>query len=111
MSHRKRKNHDMTAREQTQNKKPKHTFRNFCIFACFLAFVFGCYWNQQQLQEQIAAVYQQTDEVESLIDAELEKQIDLKARQGYLKTDEYYMRMARTKFNLIQEGEHLYVFD
>ena len=49
-------------------------------------------------------------DLEELIDEELEKQIDLKAQQRYLLTDEYYMRLARAKFNLMRDGEHLYVF-
>ena len=105
------KRHGMAAREQTSGKKPKRSLRNFCIIGCFLAFMFGCYWNYQKLQDDIAAVYQEAQLVENQIDDELEKQIDIKAKQSYYSTDEYYMRLARMRFNLLLPGEHLYVFE
>ena len=110
MSYRNRQIRGMTARERSRGRERGHSLRNICLVVFFLAFVFGCYWNSQQLRQSIAAVHQQTAAIEELIDEELEKQIDLKAQQRYLLTDEYSMRLARAKFNLMRDGEHLYVF-
>lgn len=110
MSHRNRQIRSKIARERSEGNQRGHSIRNICLVVFFLAFVFGCYWNSQQLRQSIAAVHQQTAQIEGQIDAELERQIDLKAQQRYLQTDDYYMRLAREKFNLIKDGEHLYVF-
>lgn len=111
MSYQKKKKRGMAAREQAAGKKLGHSLRNFCIAGFFLAFVFGCFLHHQQLQDQIAAVHLETQAVESQMDEELEKQIDLKAKQSYLQTDDYYARLARERFHLLKEGEHMYVFE
>ena len=91
----KKKKRGMAAREQAAGKKLGHSLRNFCIAGFFLAFVFGCFLHHQQLQ----------------VDEELEKQIDLKAQQSYLQTDDYYARLSRERSHLLKEGEHMYVFE
>lgn len=61
--------------------------------------------------QQIAVIEQQKTEIVQEIAQEYEKQLEMKALQNYYGTDKYYMEMARIRFNLIREGDHIYLFD
>ncbi|MBQ7063917.1 MAG: septum formation initiator family protein [Firmicutes bacterium] len=96
-----------------QTEKPRgtrHVLRNMLIVICFLALIVGSYWHHVSLNRQIDQIRQNTERIESQIQEERRIQIDLEGRQGYMLSDEYYARLARSRFHLIREGEKIFVF-
>lgn len=80
-------------------------------FLLFVAVLIGiCFASQARFQNEISLIEAQKAAVSADINAEYAKQLDAKASNLYYGSDAYYEALARGRFNLIKEGDHVYVF-
>lgn len=86
-----------------------HFLTLFFVLLTVVLFVTGVR-SSASASEQIREIESKKSSVMQEITHEYEKQLEMKAAQQYYGTDIYYMQMARSRFNLICEGDHIYLF-
>jgi cell division protein FtsB len=89
-------------------KRKKHKSIYFLIFVLMLlsGIVFF------QISEAYTKTLEKEQELETLnneLVSELERKVELEEMEYYIQSDEFIIKKARNEFNLIQEGEILFI--
>ncbi len=91
-------------------KKKKHKI-NY-IFLMFVLNVIKWYCFFSKFQKRIQKPSKKEQELEVLnaeLVRELERKVELEEMEFYIQSDEFIIKKARNEFNLIQEGEILFI--
>lgn len=79
------------------------------LVSAILMFLF-CAYNHSQTNVRLASIEAEKTQIHEALNEEYGKQLDIKTQQKYYTSDAYYAQLARSRFNLLQEGDHIYVF-
>ncbi len=86
------------------------TFAGMILFLlCAAVFLLGCVIKNRSLKNDAAELDQQIAVLEEQLEEEKMKAIESQVQQRYLESDAYKEILARTRFNLIHEGDRLYI--
>ena len=97
----------------SSKRKSERVLNTFTVSVVFLvlvaAFVVGCVTQNNSLKADAGALDQQIMVLEEQLEAEKMEALESQVQQRYYESDAYKESVARNTFNLIREGERLYI--
>ena len=97
----------------SSKRKSERVLNTFTVSVVFLvlaaAFILGCISKNNSLKADAGALDQQITVLEEQLEDEKMKALESQVQQRYYESDGYKESIARNTFNLIREGERLYI--
>lgn len=94
-------------------KRKRHfisTFAGTVLFVfCAVVFLLGCVIKNRSLKNDAAQLDQQIAVLEEQLEEERMRAIESQVQKRYYESDAYKEILARSRFNLIYEGDRLYI--
>lgn len=88
--------------------KLKINYKRFTVFILVLLTVYFCNMHYKAILDNVN-IKNESEKVNELLQAEIQKNEELKAQQANLNTDEYYEKLAREELGYLKPDEKVFI--